>query len=725
MVKSYPAPGNPPPAAAPPPDYGGLVAAIDALLAAGVRDEAARMLDRFGADLIRAGHPAAVERLQEALRGGRGQDSPAALLLQARALAQRSAAEAPDAFRAAYAASVAAGDEYAAIQAASGLLRAVFTIWNDFRPVAAMVAVVEPAIDRPVRHPDPTQELECLAGLLAGQLMLRSLHPRRVQLFERVVALAMDERVHPAVRLGAGGILLAYCQLWNEFSRGAALIGALDALREDRAIGLEQRLVWRFEAALLLIASPQRDDTACAARIAELAAAIPEEGFQLLRFLVGRLRFEHEALRRNFAACEAALAAMRLALDPRLAVQAITLAHNEARLAMALGQFERAAQASAGAVARAREVHVLDALIAMYRQIGALARGYAGDVEGARTEIEDLMRDDVAAHQALYRLSLETVYVAAAFAGGDLPAMCAAVEALLAAVERTSRAAVFTLHPRLGAQAMALALARGIRPETARGVVAFMKFAPPDDLPEAWPWTVRISLLGAPSVLVDGAPVGGKGKAQQRPLELLRALAIGGAGTPEGADIQALMFALWPEADADVKVSFDVNLLRLRKLLVHDGLIAVADGRVRLDTGRVWCDVLAFESRLAAPSASPWAGDPLTIYRGPLFGDDQVPPWAVSARERLRGRFLRAVASRGSEAEAGARWSEAIAIYERGLEQDNLAEEFYRGVMRCHLAQGDAAAALRAYRRCRELLSIVLGVQPSPQTQALYQSGSE
>ena len=72
-----------------------------------------------------------------------------------------------------------------------------------------------------------------------------------------------------------------------------------------------------------------------------------------------------------------------------------------------------------------------------------------------------------------------------------------------------------------------------------------------------------------------------------------------------------------------------------------------------------------------------------------------------------------------------ARWSEAIAIYERGLEQDNLAEEFYRGVMRCHLAQGDAAAALRAYRRCRELLSIVLGVQPSPQTQALYQSGSE
>lgn len=37
----------------------------------------------------------------------------------------------------------------------------------------------------------------------------------------------------------------------------------------------------------------------------------------------------------------------------------------------------------------------------------------------------------------------------------------------------------------------------------------------------------------------------------------------------------------------------------------------------------------------------------------------------------------------------------------------------------CHLARGENAQALNAYRRCRELLSIVLGVRPSSRTEAL------
>ena len=34
---------------------------------------------------------------------------------------------------------------------------------------------------------------------------------------------------------------------------------------------------------------------------------------------------------------------------------------------------------------------------------------------------------------------------------------------------------------------------------------------------------------------------------------------------------------------------------------------------------------------------------------------------------------------------------------------------------------GDHAEALRIYRRCRELLSIVLGVQPTAETEAIYE----
>ena len=40
--------------------------------------------------------------------------------------------------------------------------------------------------------------------------------------------------------------------------------------------------------------------------------------------------------------------------------------------------------------------------------------------------------------------------------------------------------------------------------------------------------------------------------------------------------------------------------------------------------------------------------------------------------------------------------------------------------MRALAATGDQAEALNAFRRCRELLSIVLGVKPSAETDHLY-----
>ena len=66
----------------------------------------------------------------------------------------------------------------------------------------------------------------------------------------------------------------------------------------------------------------------------------------------------------------------------------------------------------------------------------------------------------------------------------------------------------------------------------------------------------------------DGAPLAFRGKAQKKPLELLKALvALGG----EGVETGRLAAILWPEAAGDAaKVSFDSTLYRLRKLLEQD-----------------------------------------------------------------------------------------------------------------------------------------------------------
>ena len=54
-----------------------------------------------------------------------------------------------------------------------------------------------------------------------------------------------------------------------------------------------------------------------------------------------------------------------------------------------------------------------------------------------------------------------------------------------------------------------------------------------------------------------------------------------------------------------------------------------------------------------------------------------------------------------------------------GVDVEPLAEGLYRGLMRCHSKQGRASDALRAYRRCREMLSILLGIKPSAATETL------
>src|SRR5258706_2382621 len=252
-----------------PPDPGGLALAIDALIAAGARDDAQRLLDRFGDDLVRAGFGQAVERSQRALEDRGGNASPRALLLNARALAQRSAVDAIRAFQATYTASINAGDDLTAVQAACGLLRTVFVVWDDFSPVLPMLVNAERAFDGTIVHPDPTQELESLAGLLAGRLLMRTSTARRVELFERMLALTLDPGVHGAARLSAGGVLLAYCQLWSEDARGHALIRALDPLAIDATIALEHRLVWRYESVVFQLYTRTRDTDECRARIDE------------------------------------------------------------------------------------------------------------------------------------------------------------------------------------------------------------------------------------------------------------------------------------------------------------------------------------------------------------------------------------------------------------------------------------------------------------------------
>ncbi len=248
-----------------------------------------------------------------------------------------------------------------------------------------------------------------------------------------------------------------------------------------------------------------------------------------------------------------------------------------------------------------------------------------------------------------------------------------------------------------------------------------------------WPWPLKIYTLGQFKIEKDGKPVTFSGKVQKKPLDLLKALvSLGGKDVSE----EQLVDALWPDADGDQgHRSFETTLYRLRQLLSSDKALTLIDGTLSIDARYCWIDILAFERSMAdAESARREEKDgkgrtpmehlerAISLYRGHFLPADASQSFTVSMRERLRVKFHRLVTDLGSELEGAGKWKEAVAIFHRGLEIDDLAEEFYQHLMICSIERGQQAEAVSIYNHCCSALSASMGLEPSSKTQEIYQS---
>jgi pentatricopeptide repeat protein len=110
------------------------------------------------------------------------------------------------------------------------------------------------------------------------------------------------------------------------------------------------------------------------------------------------------------------------------------------------------------------------------------------------------------------------------------------------------------------------------------------------------------------------------------------------------------------------------------------------------------------------------------LYRGAFLTEDEGEPWSVTLRERLRGKFIHALAEVAGRIELDGQYERAVECYLRGLDADPAIEEFYQGLMRCYAQLGRKSEALAAYQRLKKMLSILLALKPSPSTEKLYES---
>ena len=217
-----------------------------------------------------------------------------------------------------------------------------------------------------------------------------------------------------------------------------------------------------------------------------------------------------------------------------------------------------------------------------------------------------------------------------------------------------------------------------------------------------------------------------------RPGALLQLLIAVG---PRGIDKQQAEEFLWPPtAGVSAQSLIDSTLYRLRKLLDSQTACRTEQRVIALDAHVVSIDAWLFETEadalltrlrriddLDAGEISIRCERLLERYRGPFLATQTATPWIARTRDHLQAKFERVIEEVGQFWQRAGRWDRAAQLYEQRLELDNLCEETYRQIIRCHLVQRHFAAAIRAYNRCHELLAMVLGVAPSAETTALYQ----
>jgi len=198
---------------------------------------------------------------------------------------------------------------------------------------------------------------------------------------------------------------------------------------------------------------------------------------------------------------------------------------------------------------------------------------------------------------------------------------------------------------------------------------------------------------------------------------------------------------LWPEADPDTgRHNLRQALYSLRQGLGGDrGRIAESGGTTQ---GVVFelaesdsLDVAEFQAALrrgfpgGREVVAADLADAVDLYRGDLLagfyvrgGSAEFENWLVGEQERLRDAALAALRALVDHFAARGEYDQALVYGRRLIEIDPLSEEAHREVMRLYVLAGRRRRALGEFEELAELLQRELGVEPLPETRALYES---
>lgn len=234
---------------------------------------------------------------------------------------------------------------------------------------------------------------------------------------------------------------------------------------------------------------------------------------------------------------------------------------------------------------------------------------------------------------------------------------------------------------------------------------------------------IRIRLLGAIQCQANNEPV-----VQQYAPRIQQFLAylLLYRNKPQPRRQVAALF--WPDTnEAQARTNLRNLLKQFRAVLPEADQFLHNDGQSlcwRMSPD-IALDLVEFDELLDAAESSPFQHkraaleSAIQIYTGELAAG-HYNEWLIPEREYYQQRYQQALEELSSLQEAMQEPYTALATAQRLLHSDPLREATYMRLMRLHALCGDRGAALRTYQHCATILVNELGVEPSAETQALY-----
>ena len=232
--------------------------------------------------------------------------------------------------------------------------------------------------------------------------------------------------------------------------------------------------------------------------------------------------------------------------------------------------------------------------------------------------------------------------------------------------------------------------------------------------------SLRIHLLGQFNLQAGDLSV----DLPSRPAQSLLAYLALNAGITQRREKLASL--LWPEAtEGNARSYLRQALWRIRKALASDSLngqeyLLVSDISVVFDDqSSYWLDAtVLLEPAEELPVEEIMAA--IQLYRGELlpgFYDE----WIVLERDRLQAAYQQKMNLLLERLVTAGRWDDSVQWSEQWIRLDHAPEPAYRALLRAHAGLGNQGMVGVTYQRCVASLERELSVEPSPETQQLYE----